>query len=381
MCDSGRGPRAAGRAWFLAALALAVMLSAPPPVAACDTADLASTFGFWLGEWEVSTIAGERVARAEVELAAGGCAVVQRWTRVDGPASAPAGEGLLFWSPARGRWQAVWIDDTGGSSTVEGSLREGVLVLEGTEIRPDGVSLEIRETVRPLDGDRVELVVEERHGRTKAETFRGLYVRPGARVRTTAVEEPEASDAATRRSDAAGAGAGTDDPADPTEPVVAPTAPTVRAVSARGDAARTEIIEIPSPMLLKLPLGPVEKLRRGYAWGSSETARFVSEDVIVQRVSVSRGKRGGRVVLPVTLSLVGRAFTKAVALEVSLAPSGATEAVVTATGRMAVGRTIPSQITNGTVDETVELVLDEGQLEELVGGAERPELRILVTVE
>ncbi len=164
----------------------------------------------------------------------------------------------------------------------------------------------------------------------------------------------------------------------------APAAGEVTAASARAsDADRIERIAMASPMVLRLPLGPVEALPRDYAWITRDTAPYLCEGVTIERLEVARRRRRGQVELEVELAMHGRQVSRAVNVGIALHRSGQTpaEAVVAsgaASGR--VGRSIPEQVQYGSVAVTVRLSMDVEVFNAVAADPERPDLVITLSV-
>jgi len=156
----------------LAAAALVLLLAA----AAADAADKPCSapehrqFDFWIGEWRVTTPDGKHAGDNRIEKILDGCALHENWRGASG------GQGFSYnaYDEHRKVWHQTWVDKQGNLLLLEGALRTGQMVLEGTqggtlhriawEPRKDG-------TVRQLWESSAD------QGRTWKTEFDGLYRR------------------------------------------------------------------------------------------------------------------------------------------------------------------------------------------------------------
>ena len=171
---------------FVAAIfvAMALAVTTPPPSTA-DAAEVPSgclaaehrQFDFWLGDWDVHTPDGKLAGHNVITRVAGGCALHENWAGRGGF----TGQSLNAWNARTGQWQQTWLDSSGGRLDLAGSLRDGAMVLEGTE--PDapkpGARLRHRITWTPQADGRVRQhwQTSEDDGKTWATAFDGLYTR------------------------------------------------------------------------------------------------------------------------------------------------------------------------------------------------------------
>lgn len=108
---------------FLAATPQA--FAAAPPC----TAPESSQFDFWIGEWEV-TADGRVAGRNGIVKLLGNCVIQESWKGTSGT----EGRSFNVYDRARGRWHQTWVDSSGGLLLLEGGLRGGAMVLEGTQV-------------------------------------------------------------------------------------------------------------------------------------------------------------------------------------------------------------------------------------------------------
>ncbi len=108
-------------------------------------------FDFWLGEWDVRTPDGALAGHNRIRRTVGGAGLREEWRGKGGL----RGTSLNAWSAERGVWHQTWIDSSGTVLLLEGGLRDGVMVLEGStadEDRP-GETLRHRISWSVEDGD------------------------------------------------------------------------------------------------------------------------------------------------------------------------------------------------------------------------------------
>jgi hypothetical protein len=132
-------------------------------------------FDFWLGDWDVFGPEGVQAGTNRIEKVEQGCLIVERWTGAGGG----TGTSMNFYDAGRERWRQIWMSSSGGLIEIEGGLRDGSMVLEGTLISAAGESQPFRGTWSPnSDGSvRQHFEVSGDGGRTWATWFDGRYVR------------------------------------------------------------------------------------------------------------------------------------------------------------------------------------------------------------
>jgi hypothetical protein len=362
--------------------ALGLALSGPLPAATqdapaalprpCETDARHRQLDFWLGEWRVVGADGQELGRSRVTKTHGGCVVEEHWTSAQGGGS---GEGLHFVDPEDGRWRQVWVGSTGTVVRYEGELEGGTLRFQGRSTSRDGTTVQSRAFLGPRADGRVSQRIERSGdgGATWQRYFEATYVPVGA---GEAPPPPSPTPAAPAPSAPPAAAA-----PPPPEPA---RSGEVTAVSVAVPESQVPVEDRPrthleSPMVLELPVGPVESLPDGYSWRTAETAPFVADGASIRQVTVSRLERRQRVELEVTAALHGDAYLMHADLDVELLVGG--EPV--AAGGVAdfpLGRSVSSQSEGAGLEKRVVLPLDRETYERAFGGDERPVLRLTLTV-
>lgn len=150
--------------------ALARAQTSPPPPPPPE----AHQFDFWLGEWEVTNPAGQRVGTSRVESVAGGRGLLEHWTG----ASGLVGKSLNTWNAAQQRWQQFWVGGDGSVLELAGRFSEGRMVLAGESRGNERRTLE-RITWAPQPDGSVRQIWEQSAdgGATWSVAFDGRYTR------------------------------------------------------------------------------------------------------------------------------------------------------------------------------------------------------------
>jgi len=85
-------------------------------------------FDFWLGAWKVFDPDERLVGTNRITAVFGGLALTEEW---EGN-GAVSGRSLNAWDSARGCWHQTWMDSSGSTLLLDGGLRDGSMVMEGT---------------------------------------------------------------------------------------------------------------------------------------------------------------------------------------------------------------------------------------------------------
>jgi hypothetical protein len=137
----------------------------------------ARAFDFWLGEWEVES-KGKVHASSSITLAQDGC-VIHEYYRV--PSTGYNGQSINSFDRARSLWHQTWADNSGMLLLLEGGIKDGAMVLEGTrQLRVGEASISQREKITwtpKADGTvRQHWQTKQADGAWKT-TFDGTYRR------------------------------------------------------------------------------------------------------------------------------------------------------------------------------------------------------------
>ena len=76
---------------------------------------------FWVGRWDVQNAAGQSRASSEITIVADGCAILERYTGLPGPAgNTYIGAGLHVFDQTEGGWRQLWSDNQLGAKLMSG---------------------------------------------------------------------------------------------------------------------------------------------------------------------------------------------------------------------------------------------------------------------
>lgn len=133
-------------------------------------------FDFWIGVWDVYNPQGVQVGLNRIESVLSGCVLEERWESLRSP---HRGTSYNIYDRSTGRWHQSWVDNTGLLLLLDGALRDGRMVLEGTSQGRDGRENLNRITWTPVSTDSVRQLWEASSdgGATWGVAFDGMYVR------------------------------------------------------------------------------------------------------------------------------------------------------------------------------------------------------------
>jgi hypothetical protein len=154
-------------AMFLSAAAVAAF------AAPCDDATHRQ-FDFWIGRYDV-TDRGKVIASSVIEPFAGGCAILENYTQLDGY----SGKSINFYDAATKRWRQQWADSMGNSSEWNGEFRDGAMRFDGEAHRADGRKVVRNMAFTPLPDGNVRQAsdVSRDGGKTWEPGYDFVYVR------------------------------------------------------------------------------------------------------------------------------------------------------------------------------------------------------------
>jgi hypothetical protein len=116
-----------------------------PPAPGCERAGYRE-FDFFLGEWDVYDVGGSNVkATNSVARMLDGCALREVYRRTDGY----AGESFSTYDTLRSRWHQSWVTNRGELLLLDGEMKDGSMVLTGSESAAGRIAPVIRGVWRP----------------------------------------------------------------------------------------------------------------------------------------------------------------------------------------------------------------------------------------
>lgn len=131
-------------------------------------------FDFWLGEWQVSDMAGGVVGSSTIRAVLDGCVIEEHWTGAAGS----VGQSYNLYDDRTATWHQTWVDNSGLLLRLDGGLVDGSMVLEGDLRGRDGPTRLHRITWTPSsDGTvRQHWQSSEDFGETWTTVFHGRYL-------------------------------------------------------------------------------------------------------------------------------------------------------------------------------------------------------------
>jgi hypothetical protein len=137
-------------------------------------------FDFWIGDWEVRDQDGTLVGHNRIRPLFDGTGLREEWRGVSGL----RGTSLNVYAARRGVWHQTWVDSNGTLLQLDGGLRDGSMVLEGTT--PGPVRHRISWSLVDGDPDRIRQLWETApDGEDWSVLFDGRYQRTGKADATT----------------------------------------------------------------------------------------------------------------------------------------------------------------------------------------------------
>ncbi len=125
-------------------------------------------FDFWIGEWEVFGVKGQKAGDSKISLILDSCIILEEWT------SANAMQGVIYkgksfntYNVSTGQWQQTWVDNVGGSTEfLRGEATEGKITFYADHVKDaKGNEFLRRLTFYKLDDNKVR-----QHGERSTDT-------------------------------------------------------------------------------------------------------------------------------------------------------------------------------------------------------------------
>jgi len=112
-----------------------------PRPASCSSLEY-HQFDFWIGDWDVFDVDQPEVKSAHVRVdpILDGCVLHEQY---EDPAGAK-GESFSIYDVTRGVWHQTWVTNHGRLLTIEGTFKEGEMVLSGADRTMDGKERRVR---------------------------------------------------------------------------------------------------------------------------------------------------------------------------------------------------------------------------------------------
>ncbi len=100
--------------------------------APCNSAPEYRQFDFWIGEWEVYGLKGQKAGESKIELILDSCIILENWKSASlFKGRYYSGKSFNRYNSATGQWQQSWVDNVGGSTDyVEGHFENNKMIFQ-----------------------------------------------------------------------------------------------------------------------------------------------------------------------------------------------------------------------------------------------------------
>lgn len=124
------------RSLLVAAALVLVPATASAQGRPCSDPDYRA-FDFWVGDWiAYDKETNRELGRDIVDRFLDGCVILENWIGSSGF----NGTSLNMYVMDDGKWRQTWTDNQGAMTLLEGGIRDGKMVMEGTVPTPDAVN-------------------------------------------------------------------------------------------------------------------------------------------------------------------------------------------------------------------------------------------------
>src|SRR4051794_35372236 len=106
---------------FLFAVTIITTVHAQNNVKPCTLDPTYRQFDFWIGDWDVYGVKGNKAGESHVELILDSCIIYENWQST--------GKSFNTYNNALKTWQQTWVDDKGGLTEYFGGFAENKMTL------------------------------------------------------------------------------------------------------------------------------------------------------------------------------------------------------------------------------------------------------------
>ena len=116
-------------------------------------------FDFWIGEWEVFDLKGNKAGDSRIEKILDDCVILESWTGTQGNVS---GKSYNSYNQSTGKWQQYWVDNKGGiTEYFNGRFENDKMVVETNNVKQfDGIVKILKMTFQKIDTNKVRQLGE-----------------------------------------------------------------------------------------------------------------------------------------------------------------------------------------------------------------------------
>jgi hypothetical protein len=114
-------------------------------------------FDFWIGEWEVFGLKGNKAGDSRISIILDSCVILEEWTGTSNQGFTYTGKSFNSYNAATKQWQQTWTDNTGNTTEfLRGEGSDGKIVYYADKVTgPDGKNFMRRLTFTKLSNDKV----------------------------------------------------------------------------------------------------------------------------------------------------------------------------------------------------------------------------------
>jgi hypothetical protein len=162
--------------WLAAVVATAGMCAAQTSKATACSAPEYRQFDFWIGDWDAFDIdqPGKLEARNRVSRILDGCVLLEDYEGTNGS----HGESFSIYDASRKVWHQSWVTNRGRLLVIEGGMRDGEMILSGSDRTADGKERKVRGVWRAMNGGVRETAAISMDGGKTWQPWFDLMFRP-----------------------------------------------------------------------------------------------------------------------------------------------------------------------------------------------------------
>lgn len=136
----------------------------------------ARQFDFWIGDWDVFNLAGQKVGTNTIQSFSDGCGLLENWTASLGGGN---GKSINYYDASTQKWYQHWIGSGGGALRYEGNFKDGAMRFEGFTVGQNGKKTLQKLTFFKLDENTVRQLAETSgdEGKTWTISYDFKYIR------------------------------------------------------------------------------------------------------------------------------------------------------------------------------------------------------------
>jgi hypothetical protein len=120
-------------------------------------------FDFWIGEWDVFGINGNKAGDSKISLILDSCIILEEWTSANAQQGLRyAGKSFNTWNGPVKQWQQTWVDNAGNTTAFTSGKYENKKIIFTTDpfpFRKDTIAIR-RLTFFDLGADKVRQLGE-----------------------------------------------------------------------------------------------------------------------------------------------------------------------------------------------------------------------------